>query len=383
MKNLKNIILVLFFLNFAGWHCKEVYTPPIIKNNTNLLVVDGIVVNGNDSTIITVSRTRNLADTTPSIKESDAQVSVVGVTGIEYPLINIGNGQYVTDQLMLDPTLQYQLKVVTSDGNEFRSKLSNVYSSPPIDSLYWTQDSSFNVHVFLNTHDPTNNTTYYRWQYVETWEYRSKFPSVLEYVGGGMSVPRSLDNQINTCYLSQNSSSIEVASTTQLSSNVISKYEVAVIPVGTEKISALYSNLVKQYGIPQDAYDFWQNLKKNTEDLGSLFDLQPSTQLGNITCVNNPAVNCIGFISFSTMQEKRIFISKNDIFNWNYFPYYGGDCSEDTVQPQDLTKFFQPDGGPYFNSLIGTDNGLYLLSSNLCVDCTNHGGSNLKPPFWP
>src|SRR5450631_3527618 len=110
MKNLKNIILVLFFLNFAGWHCKEVYTPPIIKNNTNLLVVDGIVVNGNDSTIITVSRTRNLADTTPSIKESDAQVSVVGVTGIEYPLINIGNGQYVTDQLMLDPTLQYQLK---------------------------------------------------------------------------------------------------------------------------------------------------------------------------------------------------------------------------------------------------------------------------------
>jgi Domain of unknown function (DUF4249) len=381
MKNLKHIILIIFILNLAGWNCKEVYTPPPMKNTTDLLVVDGIVIDGNDSTTITLSRTRSLADTATSVKEANAQVSVIGLTGLEYPLINQGNGRYVTSQLLLDITQKYQLKIITPDGNEFRSEMSSVYTSPPIDSVYWGQDSA-GVHIYLNTHDPTNNTKYYRWQTVETWEYQSAFPSVLEYIGGGQSVIRSLDNQINTCYQSQIPSSIEVASTTQLSSDVVSKFEVATVPPGSEKISFLYSNLIKQYGIPQDAYNFWQNLKKNTEQLGTIFDLQPFTELGNITCVNNPSINCIGFISFSTLQQQRIFISKNQVFGWNYYPYYG-QCFIDTVKPQDLTNYFQPDGGPYFNSLIGTNNGPYLLSSDLCVDCTYHGGTTLKPPFWP
>ncbi|HEX3767862.1 MAG TPA: hypothetical protein VHT72_05760, partial [Puia sp.] len=113
------------------------------------------------------------------------------------------------------------------------------------------------------------------------------------------------------------------------------------------------------------------------------FDLQPFTELGNITCVNNPSVNCIGFISFTTLQSKRIFISKNELVNWNYFPYYGLGCSQDTVKVEDIDKYFQPPGGPYSNSLIGTANGPYILSSVLCVDCTNHGGTTIKPPYWP
>jgi hypothetical protein len=179
------------------------------------------------------------------------------------------------------------------------------------------------------------------------------------------------------------SSSIEVVSTTRLSSSVVNKYEIAEIPQGTEKISETYSNLVSQYAIPADAYNFWTNLKRNTEQLGSLFDLQPFTELGNITCVNDPTIHCIGFISFTTLQTKRIFISKNDLVNWSYQPYYGGDCLVDTIPPPDIDKYFQPPGGPYSNSLIGTDNGPYLLSSVLCVDCTNHGGTTVKPTFWP
>ena len=197
------------------------------------------------------------------------------------------------------------------------------------------------------------------------------------------SYPRTLDKQIYRCYKSVPSSSIEVVSTTRLSSSVVNKYEIAEIPQGSEKISETYSNLVSQYAIPADAYDFWSNLKRNTEQLGSLFDLQPFTELGNITCVNDPTIHCIGFISFSTLQTKRIFISKNDLVSWSYQPYYGGDCLIDTVQPPDIDKYFQPPGGPYANSLIGTNNGPYLLSSVLCVDCTNHGGTTVKPTFWP
>jgi hypothetical protein len=382
MKRLTHIMLILVAATLGGLNCKEVYTPPAIKNNPSLLVVDGIVISGNDSSIITLSRTRNLADTVPSIKELSAKVSVLGVSGVEFPFTEEGNGRYAVPQLALDPGQQYQLKIVTADQNEFRSALGSVQTSPPIDSVYWTQDSSFNVHVYLNAHDPTNLTKYYRWQYVETWEYHSDFNSVLDYNNGDI-IFRSLDNQINRCYRSLTSSSIEVVSTTQLSSSVVNKYEITEVPQGSEKISETYSNLVSQYAIPMDAYNFWSNLKKNTEQLGSLFDLQPFTELGNITCVNNPANNCIGFISFTTLQTKRIFISKNNLVSWNYLPYYGENCIIDTVKPADIDKYFQPPGGPYFNSLIGTAMGPYLLSSILCVDCTYHGGTTEKPTYWP
>jgi Domain of unknown function (DUF4249) len=382
MKHIKHIILFLL-VTAPGWMgCKEVYTPPAITNTPNFLVVDGIVIDGMDSTIITLSRTRSLADTVPSVKEANANVSVVGLTGVEYPLVNQGNGRYVLDQLLLDTTQQYQLKILTSDGNEFRSEPGKVYTSPPIDSVYWNQDSFNNVHVYVNTHDPSNSTKYYRWEYVETWEYHSAYQSVIEYIAPNNIIVRGPDNQIYRCYSTLPSSSIEVVSTTQLSSDVVNKYEVTQVPVGSEKISQLYSDQVKQYAIPADAFNFWENLKKNSENLGSLFDLQPFSEFGNITCVNNPAVKCIGFISFTTLQQQRIFISRGSVAYWNYYPYYGG-CSMDTIPPNQVDQFFQPAGGPYFNSLIGTDNGYYLLSGNICVDCTDHGGSPTKPPFWP
>jgi len=380
MRNQKHSIFLFFIAIFCCWHCKEVYQPPAIKNNPFLLVVDGIILSGNDSSVITLSRTRSLTSDTPSVKETGAMVSVVGLSGVEYPLTEEGNGRYIISQLQLDTSQQYQLKIITLDRNEFRSDLNKVRTSPPIDSVYWGQDSSYNINVYLNTHDPTNNTRYYRWEFVETWEYRSAYNSFLQLVNDTPEF-RPLSQQIYRCYQTQNSSSIDVDNTSRLSSDIVNKFPITNIPNGSEKITELYSNLVKQYAITLDAYNFWQNLKRNTEQLGTLFDLQPFTELGNIHCLNNPSVKCIGYISFSTVQEQRIFISKGQVYPWNYSPYYG-DCSQDTINPNDLTKYFPP-GGPYFYSLIGTDNGAIIFSTNLCVECTYHGGTTVKPPFWP
>jgi len=182
-------------------NCKEVYNPPSVKNNPFLLVADGIILNGNDSSYITLSRTKSLTDTAPQVKELGAHVSVVGVTGVEYPFNELGEGRYATDNLLLDTNLQYQLKIITGDGNDFRSGLCKVHPSPPMDSIYWAQDSA-GVHIYVNTHDPTNNTRYYRYAYDETWEYYSDFDSFLEYINENDIIFRGLANQIYRCYQS-------------------------------------------------------------------------------------------------------------------------------------------------------------------------------------
>ncbi len=389
MRSLKYLfcfsILIIFAVN-----CKEVYNPPSVKNNPFLLVVDGIILNGNDSSYINLSRTKSLSDTAPPVKELGAHVSVVGVTGVEYPFNELGGGRYATDHLLLDTTLQYQLKITTGDGNDFRSGPNKVHVSPPMDSIYWAQDSA-GVHIYVNTHDPTNNTRYYRYVYNETWEYLSDFNSFLEYIDENNIIPRSLANQIYRCYQSHNSTNIEVTSTAKLSSDIVYKYEAVYVPTGSIKLSTLYSVLIKQYAITSDGFNYWTNLKKNTEQLGTLFDLQPFSELGNIQCINNPDVKCIGFISFTTLQQQRIFISKNNMIAWNYQPYYGN-CILSFDNPILISTHFQPPGGPYGNSLIGqgldtirisSPGPVYYYSTNLCVDCTYNGGTTVKPSYWP
>jgi hypothetical protein len=386
-------VFVLYLLNIIALNCKEVYNPPSIKNSPFILVVDGIILSGDDSSKITLSRTRSLTDTASQLKELDARVSVEGESGVEYPLTGLGNGQYAISHLVLDASQHYYLKIVTSDKNEFRSELSVVHPSPPIDSLYWAQDSA-GVHIYVNSHDPTNNSRYYRYEYRETWEYYSDYNSVLEYINENNIIPRSLANQIYRCYQAANSSNIEVTSTAKLSSDIVFKYEAVFVPVGSIKISSLYSALVKQYAISAEGFNYWTNLKKNTEQLGTLFDLQPFSELGNIRCLNNPDIKCIGFISFTTLQQKRIFINRYDLISWNYEPYYGN-CILAQEFPSLISNHFQPPGGPYGNSLIGQGldtarlppgpppRPVYYYSTNLCVDCTYNGGTTVKPSYWP
>jgi hypothetical protein len=390
MGNLRCLICISI-LSIIGLQCKEVYNPPLVKNNPFLLVVDGIIISGNDSTLLTLSRTKSLTDSNPSIKELGANVLVVGESGVTYSFRELGKGKYATDQLPLNSAEAYQLKIVTADGNEFRSSFSKVLSCPPIDSVYWTQDSS-GVQIFLNTHDPANQTHYYRWENVETWEYHSAFDSQLEYIDENDIVERNLTRQIFRCYQTELLPNIEVANTTRLSSDVVYKYKVIDIATGDEKLSAEYSDQIKQYAVSAEAFNFWTNLKKNTEQLGTLFDLQPFTELGNIKCLNNTDIKCIGFISFSSLQKQRIFINKNEILRWNYAPYYSTyePCVIQNETPNLISQFFLPVGGPYGNSLIGQaldtfkpPGPVYLFSSKLCVDCTVHGGSTKKPDFWP
>jgi hypothetical protein len=155
MRKLNNGKWIIFLMSLSVLKCKEVYNPPSTKNNPDFLVVDGIVIAGNDSTIITLSRTKSLTDSAPTAKELEARVSVIDVSGVEFALMEQGEGRYVTSQLPLNATTSYQLKIITKDGNEFRSDPGKVNTSPPIDSVFWQQDSS-GVQIYLNTHDPGN-----------------------------------------------------------------------------------------------------------------------------------------------------------------------------------------------------------------------------------
>jgi hypothetical protein len=381
-----NNYITIFFLPalLNGFACRQPYLPPVAKADLGYLVVDGIIIDGQDSTIINLSRTQNITDSTYRVSnpEPGAVVSVVGANGDSYNLTEQSSGRYVTDQLALNANELYRLKIVTTNGKQYLSDSVPVKQTPPIDSVFWRQDS-VGVNIYLTTHDPSNNTRFYRWNYAETWEYTAFRESDFDWINN-QTVLRDSTTQIYHCWSSENSSSITIGSSAKLSQDVISQDLLTEIPTESEKLNKEYSILVNQYAITADEFDYLQTTKTYTEELGGLFDPQPSRLTGNIHCVSNPAEPVLGYINASSVSSARIFIHFVELTKWNYTPYYSGDPCRDTLVPSNNLNSFLPATGQRFyvfiaKTTIGND---YILTTVFCGDCRIHGGSNIKPAFW-
>jgi hypothetical protein len=133
------------------------------------------------------------------------------------------------------------------------------------------------------------------------------------------------------------STTISIANTEKLTANVIYQFPLTQIPYNTsDKLIDRYSILVKQYALTRDWYEWNQKIKKNTEQLGSIFDAQPSETGGNIHCVTDPLETVVGFVGCTTETEKRIFIDRTEIPRGIISTGYEF-CVPDTVAPNPST----------------------------------------------
>ena len=161
--------------------CKEKFIPSLQSPVTGYLVVEGYISSGVEPTTITLTRTTKLYNTSTIIYERNAQVKIIGQNQETYPLSETGNGVYTSASLNLNRNEKYHLQIKTRDGKEYASNNANVKLTPDIDSLTWAREIG-GLNIYVNTHDPQNNTRYYLWKYEETWEFHSFYTSSLEYV---------------------------------------------------------------------------------------------------------------------------------------------------------------------------------------------------------
>lgn len=359
--------------------CRQTYDPPVISSQTQHLVVEGYINNGPDSTIITLTHTYKLQDTSEATPELHATVSVEGKDNSSFSLTETGKGNYAANLGPLTPGMAYRLHIKTSAGKEYVSDYVDQKNAPPIDSINWIQ-SDTGVRIFVNTHDPLNNTRYYRWDYEETWEFFSPFTSssILRLSDTTVINRDSTNIFIYHCWHSQHSTALLLGSTAKLSTDLVYLMPLLTIPTASQQISVEYSILVRQYALSSDAYLWWQNLQKNNELTGSIFGVQPTTTNGNIHNVADTNDIVIGYIGVGTMQTKRIFIAHDQVNNWHFV----SDCGEYKVlnDPDSLWSSYQK--GELLTSGPLPQQGYWLTSTKTCVDCTLTG-SNKKPAYWP
>jgi len=368
--------------------CKTRINNQVFAAATNYLVVSGNITLG-DTILINLSRMVSVKDSARSKPLLNAGVTIEGSQGGTYPLTSKNNGNYVSAPLNLSPSQNYRIKIATSDGKQYASDFVPVKNAPAIDSVNYVVNSATGLQVNVNTHDVTNNTHYYRWDYTETYIIHSLFDSYYMEVNHDTTAIRTADRQIYQCWVSDTSSSILTGSSTTLSKDVVSSQLITKIPSSSDKVHIRYSILVKQYALTSDAYNYFTLLKKNTEQLGGIFDVQPSELTGNVHCLNNPDEPVVGYVTAGAISQQRIFIDSSQLPAWTPVTS-DGNCTLDTLlyfRNLGPTIALEVHDQIYSGIKIPIDKvgvyptGGYTASFPHCVDCTLRG-TNKQPAFW-
>src|ERR1700748_1830822 len=168
---------VFFLLMLACFGCKKPYSPPASSTSDSYLVVEGVINSGSDSTVIMLSKTIKLTGKTTNNPVLGATVTVEGEQSGVYNLYdNSKKGHYASSgSLNISPSQKYRLRIING-SRQYLSDFVQVKPTPPIDSVGYNIQMG-NVNIYVNTHDPANNTRYYRWDYDETWQFHSEYQS--------------------------------------------------------------------------------------------------------------------------------------------------------------------------------------------------------------
>lgn len=358
--------------------CIDPYRPGEVNSNANYLVVDAFLDATQNACFVKLSRTIPL-DATEQVFEQNATVSLEDENNQLYPLTGSTNGEYKASGLPIDINKKYRIRIVTLGSEEYQSDLVPVLYTPPIDSISWgeTEDG---VGVYASTHNSANNTRYYQWRFTETWQYRSQYRSILKIVGDTVDLRDYEELKIYECWNTAGSNEILVGSSDKLNEDIISQFNLTNIPFTSSKLHLKYSVLVEQRAIDAQAYDYWQLLKKNTEEMGTIFDPLPSAAIGNLHCITNPKKTVLGYFGASSVSQQRIFIEGRDVeFPLRNVFVTGYESCYERVLP-----FGQAFGNlvPIVFEMKGLQPVGYRATTPYCIDCRMQGGTTVKPDFW-
>ncbi|HEV2478188.1 MAG TPA: DUF4249 domain-containing protein [Puia sp.] len=369
---------------FALWGCKDPYVSPYKAPATGYLVVEGYI-SGNSTSQFALSRSIPLPGDSALPTENGATVQIEGSDNSVYPLTGEGNGVYTTvDTLQLNTQLEYRLNIQIASGEKYQSDFVPYKPTPSIDSVNWVQNGDNSIQIYVNTHDPADNTHYYQWNFDQTYEYHSAEESDNYWDKDTMPPaiePRAPQDQVFRCWQSGSSTNIIIDNTTKLSADLVYRQPVKYIPPDDVQSSVLYSILVRQYSLTADGYNFLSLMQQNTESLGSIFDAQPSQITGNIHSLTHPTEQVIGYVSAGTVQSQRIFIYRNQIKSM-----YSYSCPIADTLFTDSIQYVKNYGSgvltPMYFGTLHKEQG-WVSNYTFCLVCTTAGGTNHPPSYWP
>lgn len=360
--------------------CRDPFEPELSAFSTEVLVVEGFIELEGES-IVRLSKTSPLKSEITGNLVSSAFISLSDGEDNRWDFVELEEGIYSLEGSFSE-NQTYFLHIQLRNGHTYRSEPLIPVISPEIEVLDYIRDED-GVEIFVSTRG-TEAAQYFLWTFEEHWIFQPGVVSQLIYENGIVR-RRTEEERIDRCWDSNLNPSIVLQNAARFEDNSILQRELVRIPNLSEKLTQRYSIEVRQMAIDQSAFDFWDILRRNSEDVGGIFSPLPSLINGNIQSLSEEVPQAIGHVSMGKTSTKRIYIDLDDVFPWPVFipEYEFCFVLNDTIPPNLVsTQFASGNLIPardIFNqmgALLG-----YRASNRACTDCTLRG-TNVRPEFW-
>jgi len=378
IKLINRKIIYTCLLLFILTGCREPYFPEIDKYE-NLLVIDGLITDREGPHLVRITRSYSFDESYPE-SEQFAVVAILDEDGGMENLTEERPGHYYTSAgYRGEIGKAYQLVVSTSDNEQYESEWVILSRVPEIDSVTHRfverattdpHESHYGMEVRVNTHDETNQTRYYRWEWTETWEIITPIKS-------------SFYPDEERCWRSNRSSLIAIGTSEHLTDDVIEDHPLYFISTENNRLRIKYSALISQYSMSREAYSYWKSLQEITQNTGTLFDPTPAAVTGNIYHSMDQEKPVLGIFQASAVSEQRIFIDRDELPNFLDIPSGYAAC-EFFATADSAEKAYYLDHHYYLVDIYMDGDLEYYLFCNAeyCYRCTL-SGTNIQPDYWP
>jgi len=379
IKRLTYIYLLLILISGCIYDYK-----PKIEKYENLLVVYGILTDREGPHVVKLSRSSEINNLVP-VWETDANVTLIQEGQSPIVLEETLEGTYSTSRDFVGVIGErYKIHILTNNGSEYESEYVVLQDIPEIGSVYAeyeekpTTDIDNDLHgyqFFIDTDASNTEVEYFRWDMVETWEFKMPYNVVKLWTGDTF-----IDSILPiVCYREEKVKEFFISSSNEYSSNLIKRFPLNYVSDETFRLSAKYSLFVNQYALSKESYFYWKNQITNNQQQGGLYDSQPFQVIGNIRSITDPNEVVLGIFEASHVTSKRIFVERPENLS---FSLLDKRCVSiaigDPPNPEIILEEFGI--GQYY---IWWDGLIYYAISNLfCSDCRSRGGFINKPDYW-
>ncbi len=376
---------LLYFLAFLLLNsCIETYSPDLHGAAENTYVINGGVTNHEGYQTVTVSRAAPI-DQPLHIPVLGAVLTIEDDQGNLFNMQETSNGQYRAwiDQQFLHAGRSFRLHIILPDGEEILSDYDMMHDCPDVDSVYYervnmispvTGENVEALQFYTDFQGTENNTRYFRWSVLETWEHHSPWP-IEFYYDGKVNKVDPPDYSLSVCWITEQFPQVYTLSTKNMVSNGYIRLPVNYADNTTTRLYVGYSLLITQHALSETAYNYWEQLRINNDHTGGLYEKQPLPVTGNLKNVTDPSKKVLGYFEASGTSEKRIFV--DGIKDMGI--YYDSICS-----PYPLGRFgwreYPRSTWPVY--MVMYEDRRLIVDEN-CVDCRFYGGVLEKPEFWP
>jgi len=355
----KSGIIAFVFLALLG--CREPFEGYDFQSLDTKLVIEAILTDNQELGYVLISYTAPIdgQESTDNVPEDGASVILTDDQGNDYVFYNQGSGKYANTGFAANYGTEYRMEVQVG-GNHFESDWQQlpVASTSPMDIIYRPDT----IQTLNQLGRPTNEyavtlsddivkrgkDSFFYWQMNYFYIYDAY---------GQPDVLHLLPSAKRFCYLQEHPKpELMIHEDRAIEGLLDTEYsiDIASVPFGRKMIYD-YSVQIIRYNVPQDRYNYFEQIERQINNDGGIFDSAPSGIEGNFTQTSGN-LDVLGYFGVFNATSQRLFFKQDELpFNKLYLPTDAGSCPGHHAVDLDNTCFNCAAVATPFNSTTKPD----------------------------